>query len=277
VDYRHSFCQWCRATGNALINRRLSTMGGNLLILALLAMPCLAWAGPPFITDDPEPVDYQHWEINVFSAGARAGNETSGTAPGLEVNYGALPDVQLHIIMPVAYDHVSGGALHYGYSDTELGVKYRFINPGDDDWWPQVGVFPLLEVPTGDASKGLGTTGQSREFLPIWLQKDFGDWTTYGGGGYWNNPGLGNKNNWFFGWLLQRKITDSLTLGGELFHQTAETIITTPYDKDSTGFNLGGTYDFNETYHALFSAGRGIQNAEDTNQFSYYLALQLTY
>ena len=28
----------------------------NLLVAARL------WAGPPFLTDDPEPVDYQHWE-----------------------------------------------------------------------------------------------------------------------------------------------------------------------------------------------------------------------
>jgi hypothetical protein len=49
------------------------------------------------------------------------------------------------------------------------------------------------------------------------------------------------------------------------------------YDKGSSGFNLGGTYDLNENYHLLFSAGRGIQNAMDTNQFSYYLGLQLTY
>ena len=245
--------------------------------IALLFLPQSAMAGPPFITDDPEPVDYQHWEINAFVAGGQVHNEKSGAAPGLEVNYGALPDVQLHIIMPIAYDQISGGNVHYGYGDTELGVKYRFINPGKDDWWPQVGVFPLLEVPTGNASKGLGATGEAREFLPIWLQKDFGEWTTYGGGGYWHNPGLGNKDNWFFGWLLQRKITDKLTLGGELFHQTAETIITTPSNKDSTGFNLGGTYDFNENYHLLFSAGRGIQNAQTNDAFTYYTALQWTF
>jgi hypothetical protein len=33
-----------------------------------------------------------------------------------------------------------------------------------------------------------------------------GDWTTYGGGGYWINQGrVDDKNYWFFGALLQRK------------------------------------------------------------------------
>lgn len=36
------------------------------LALALGTMR-LAWAGPPFMTDDPEPIEYQHSEAIVFS------------------------------------------------------------------------------------------------------------------------------------------------------------------------------------------------------------------
>ena len=169
----------------------------------------------------------------------------------------------------MAFDKPQGSGTKFGYGDTELGAKFRFFEPGEDDWWPQVGAFPLVEVPTGNAQRGLGA-GHAREFIPVWLQKDFDRWTTYGGGGYWINPGAGNKNFWFFGWLLQRKVTDELTLGAELFHQTADTI----GGRDSTGFNLGGIYDFTENYHLLFSAGRGLQNATTTNEFSYYLAFQ---
>jgi len=194
------------------VARALTLIGA--IVLIFLAQPTLA--GPPFLTDDPETVDYQHWEINTYAAGGQVRSEASGVAPGADINYGALPNVQVHINISMAYDQLSGGPLNYGYGDTELGVKYRFINPGEDDWWPQVAVYPLLEVPTGDASKGLGATGKMREFLPVWLQKDFDEWTTYGGGGYWNNPGLGNKNYWFFGGVLQRKTTDSLTARGRI-------------------------------------------------------------
>jgi hypothetical protein len=54
----------------------------------------------------------------------------------------------------------------------------------------------------------------------VWLQKDIGDWTINGDGGYWINPGSGNRNYWFFGSLLQRKITDQFKIGAEIFHQT---------------------------------------------------------
>jgi hypothetical protein len=33
--------------------------------------------------------------------------------------------------------------------------------------------------------------------------------------------------------------------------------------KDTTGFNLGGTYDFDQNHHLLFSAGRALQNASN--------------
>lgn len=239
---------------------------------ALLLASGAAKAGPPFRTDDPEPVEYGHWEVYGFSTGTHVKGETSAILPGLEVNYGAAPNLHLHLIAPLAYDNVSGSGAQYGYGDTELGAKYRFIEEDEKGWRPQVATFPLVEVPTGDEKRGLGT-GHVQEFLPIWLQKSFGDWTTYGGGGYWINPGADNKNFWFFGWLLQRKITEQLTLGGEVFHQTADTVD----GKDSTGFNLGGVYDITENHHILFSAGRGLPNAATTNQFSWYLGYQLTF
>jgi hypothetical protein len=49
-------------------------------------------AGPPFITDDPEPVELHNWEVYGFTAGAHQHGNTSGVLPGLEVNYGAAPE-----------------------------------------------------------------------------------------------------------------------------------------------------------------------------------------
>jgi hypothetical protein len=254
----------------------LCVFGIVTLCAALLLGGSRAHAGPPFITDDPEPVELHNWEVYGFTAGARQHGNTSGVLPALEVNYGAAPELQLHAIASYAFDDPSGGSLHTGLGDTELGAKYRFIDPGKEDWWPQVGVFPLLELPTGNANRGLGA-GQTQVFLPVWLQKDLDKWTTYGGGGYWINPGPGNRNYWYTGWLLQRQITKSLVLGGEVFYQTANAV-----DKKGTpGFNFGGVFDFTERHHLLFSAGRGGQQyAVDgngiTKPFAYYLAYQWT-
>ncbi len=249
--------------------RRMGALGW-LCAVALINRD--AWAGPPYLTDDPEPVEYRHWEVYAFSMATRARDDLSGVLPGIEVNYGAAPNVQLHVILPTAFDQTTHQGTRFGYGDTELGIKYRFVKEDPDGLRPQVGIFPLVELPTGSANQGLGS-GHTRVFLPVWVQKSFGNWTTYGGGGYWSNPGIGNRDNWFFGWLLQRKITDRLTLGGELFHQTADTLNA----RSSTGFNVGGSYDFTEKYHLLFSSGRGLSNAETSNRWSYYVAFQWTF
>ena len=60
-------------------------------VVAALALGAPAWAGPPFRTDDPEPVAFQHFEINLLSLGSETAAGWSGILPGLEVNYGALP------------------------------------------------------------------------------------------------------------------------------------------------------------------------------------------
>ena len=38
----------------------------------------------------------------------------------------------------------------------------------------------------------------------------------------------------------------------------------------------GAIYDFNEHDHFLFSAGRGLQNADTTNDLSWYVGFLLT-
>jgi hypothetical protein len=233
-----------------------------------------AIAGPPFRTDDPEPVDYQHYEFYTLSTGSHARGDTSGVSPAFEYNYGMFPNAQFHAIVPaVSFDAPSEMKTQLGYGDTELGLKYRFIDEDKNGWLPQVGTFPITVLPTGAESRGLGA-GHVRQFLPLWVQKSFGDWTTYGGGGYWINHGnaTDDKDYWFFGWLLQRKISEQLTLGGEIFHQTADKVGT----KDSTGFNIGGYYNIDDHNHILFSAGRGLQNASEGNLFSWYLAYQIT-
>jgi hypothetical protein len=236
-----------------------------LVALLWLVPATTAFAGPPFLTDDPVPVDYLHSEIYLFSTGTHDSGGTSGVGPAVEFNYGILPDTMIHLIAPMAYDAPKGGSSHFGYGDTEVGIKYRFVH--ETDLLPMIGAFPLVEIPTGDEDKGLGN-GEAQWFLPIWLQKDFGKWTTYGGGGYWINPGADNKNYWFSGILLQYNFSDTFYLGGEFFYQTADTVD----GEDSTGFNLGGSVPVGDNLQILFSAGRGLTNTS-SNRFSYYLAL----
>lgn len=243
----------------------------RLFLLALVIFgPGVANAGPPFLTDDPEPVDFQHWEIYTFSQLTHTHGNTSGSLAAAEANYGAIRNVHLHVLASLAYDNAAGESAHSGFGDAEIGAKYKFLS--EDDFGVSAATFPACDFPTGDTDRALGD-GHTRFFLPLWLQKTFGEWTTYGGGGYWRNPGDVQKDFWFFGWELQRQITDDFVLGAEVFHQTADEV----GGPDSTGFNVGGVLDLTENHHFLLSVGRGVRNADETNRFSFYVGYQLTF
>ena len=132
-----------------------------------------SWAGPPFRTDDPEPVDYKHGEFYIATQYEKDKDVTYGTAPHIELNYGVVPNVMVHLIAPYAFNEPEGVSTKRGYGDTEVGIKYRFVNCEDEHF--MVGTFPLVELPTGDSDQGLGA-GHTTYFVPFWIQKSWEPW-----------------------------------------------------------------------------------------------------
>lgn len=227
----------------------------HISVAALLALAALwsvrAFAGPPFLTDDPEPVDYGHNEFYTFATLDRSAGGDAVSEPAFEYNRGIFPDVQFHIVLSGARLIPAMGPGKWGLGDTEIGIKYRFVQETADR--PQIGTFPMIEVPTGSANRGLGN-GQAWYRLPLWMQKSWGAWTTYGGAGYVINRAPGMRNYSFAGWLLQKQLDDSWTLGAELFSQGADT-------QDGAGrtlLNAGGYYNFDPDFSLLFSTGHSI-------------------
>ncbi len=239
-------------------------------VLFFLVLDKNIYGGPPFRTDDPVPVPYLSGELYLFSTGVTDNGGTSGVGPAIEFNYGILPNTQFHIVAPLAFSIPKGETAYAGYGDTEVGVKYRFVD--QSSVIPDIAAFPLVEVPTGNAARNLGN-GKTQLYLPLWLQKDIGKWTVYGGSGYWINPGNGNKNWQFTGILIQYNFTDNFFLGIELFHQTSSVIQT---DNAYTGIHLGGGIPIADSYQILFSSdlGNGITSYK---HFAYYLGLYHTF
>ena len=253
-------------------------------LAALLILTATAHAGPPFQTDDPDPVEYRHFEMYAFELSDSTGTNVGGTAleiPAYEINYGVIPNVQLHLVLPPTAAFLpSGGPTNYGLGDTELGAKIRLLK--ESKYSPEVGIFPFIELPTGNAGRGLGV-GKTWYRMPLWLQKSWGtddrQWTSYGGGGAAILPQDGYTTYPFAGWLLQRQLSNQLTLGGELFGHGAEgpAALST---RSSTLLDLGGIYEFRKfdkldgSFDLLFAAGRSIHGQPETYT---YLALYWTW
>jgi hypothetical protein len=243
----------------------------SIAALLAAALSGAAYAGPPFITDDPEPVELHRWEINYGATMSRSDGLTTGATPGVDINYGAAQDTQLHIQPQLAYAH-GQGANAVGMGDLELGVKYRFHTPESEDGGWMAGIYPMLELPTGSARRNLGA-GAHSVYLPVWLQTTRGRWTVFGGGGYWIDSGADARNAWAGGVTALYQINQQLQFGGEMYG-------TTPHHENDPGvlaFNLGGSWQMREGLALLFSAGRGLRNVRATDQATAYLGLRTSF
>ena len=112
---------------------------------AWVLCPIRAWAGPPFLTDDPEPVEYKHLEFYAATQWAAARHAASGTCPHVEVNYGALPGLQLHAIVPAVLSWTSGEGANQVLNLIQ-DLRFRNLEFGNNN---ELIAFPLVAVSAG--------------------------------------------------------------------------------------------------------------------------------
>ncbi|MBN8808628.1 MAG: transporter [Sphingomonas sp.] len=234
------------------------------MALALSIAPLPAWAGPPFDTDDPEPTDFQHWELYFFGAGARNGGAFGGSA-GLDLNYGGFHDVQLTATLPV--DFVRGPGARTGVGDVELGLKYRFLHDDAHGW--SVAAFPRAILPTSGTRYG---SGRVAFLLPVWVQHDWGKWSLFGGGGFTINPGVGNRNYWLAAAALTRQVTGRLSIGVEATHRGPDTVDARP----TSTLGIGAIWRLKGPLSLLASAGPSF-GGRDGDKYHGYVALGLSF
>lgn len=213
-----------------------------------------ALAAPPFITDDPVPVDFKHYDFFLFAALDKTNNPQEQPqlyAPSVEINYGLIPNLQFHLILPYVWSLPPMDFPSSGFGDAEVGFLYRFIEESNNR--PQVGFYPIAILPSGNAKQGLGN-GKIWMKWPLWLQKSIGTWTSYGGGGYAINSQEFSRNFAFGGWTVQKKLGEKLMLGSELYFQGATNIDS----KAVTVINFGGSYKVSKSFAYTFSVGHSV-------------------
>jgi hypothetical protein len=225
-----------------------------------------AFAGPPYVADDPEPTDYQHFEIYTFNLGTTTRSGTNGES-GIDFNYGAAPNLQLTAVVPAGFNQPYGDGLAVGMSNIELAAKYRFLH--QDSFGLDVSIFPRLFLPS--VSNGVGDNRTSL-LLPIWVQKDWnGGWSAFGGG--CTVTGGRGLNFCQAGGVLTYQLLPKLQFGVEFFRQTADAIGTPA----SSSIGVGMRSDLNDNYHLLGYVRRGIENTNETDQYSWYTAILFTF
>lgn len=267
---RHDFC---RSTARA--RNVFGKCSGVILFLLLLFVPSKLWAqGPPFQTDDPVPVDLHHCEFYVFGGVDGTPAEIDSTGPAIEFNWGAIPRVQLHAILPwggvfpsnnPVYLPGGTGSSAFGLTDMELGAKIAYIK--ESKYIPQIGTFTMFEIPTGNASRGLGV-GKVWYKLPVWLQKNIGRWLLDGGAGETIVPQTGYRDFPYGGFLVKYSFGDRLELGSEVFSHGREGFATAQTEA-STMIDMGGYYHFKRHPGEQFLFCYGHSVAGQTENYAY--------
>jgi hypothetical protein len=201
-----------------LVGPRIATAAAAVFLWVGLAG--IALAGPPFETDDPEPVDCHHIEIDVAQGRQ---SEPGATGPIWETDYGPTKNVELS---------VSGQP-----GETELASAIRFISETKNT--PQVGFLPAVNF----ESNGKVTT-----FLPFWTQKTIGDWTFFGGGGV-------SHGEEFTGLTTMRNFRSGSSLGLEFYHESRHNPIVSAAPRLGLGYidQRGPSHAF------MFWFGRSLQ------------------
>lgn len=232
-----------------------------------------AQAGPPFQTDDPTPVDYGHYEFYIFGTVDGTPAELDPTGPAFEFNWGAVPTVQLHAILPFGaimpsnnpiYAPAGTGPSAFGLTDAELGLKWGFIKQTEHR--PQIGTFTMLELPTGNSDKGLGV-GRAWYKLPLWIEKEFGPWSLVGGAGYTLIHQTQFRGYPYCGFLVKRELGKKLELSIESFSHAREGFATAQTQASSM-IDAGGYYHFKSPgLQLLFAYGHSI--AGQTENYGY--------
>jgi len=245
-----------------------------LFILFVAVTPRLSAQGPPYQTDDPVPVDYKHYEFYIFGNMDGTPVEIDSTGPAFEFNWGALPRVQVHVILPLGSINPSNNPIYlpsgtgpsaFGLADMELGAKIAYIK--ESKYVPQIGTFTMFEIPTGNYNKGLGV-GTVWYKLPLWLQKNIGHWLLDGGAGETLVPQDQYRNFAYGGFLLKHPVGERLELGGEVFAHGKEGVAT-PQTQASTMIDVGGYYHFKHNPNEQFLFCYGHSVAGQTENYAY--------
>src|SRR5580700_10115323 len=159
----------------------ISRRSANTIARALCVIACLlhgarvarAQAGPPFLTNDPGTPGNANWEINLGSMQTISRGTSSYQVPQIDLNFGLGERIQLTYEVPYVLQTASGQPSASGWGNGYPGVKWRFLDQGEDGW--QMSTFPQVETAASRLAreKEIATPGP-RYLLPMEVSKNFG-------------------------------------------------------------------------------------------------------
>ncbi len=234
----------------------------------LLAHAAHAQAGPPFLTNDPGSPGNTNWEINVAVAPTLTRAGGAYQAPQLDFNYGLGERIQLTYEIPYEFVANAGEPRQSGWSNPFWGVKWRFLDQGEDGW--RASLFPQIEQGGTLREQVAGIAGPGpRYLLPVEVAKKIGSFDVdFEIGEYIPKRGPHER---IMGFVAGRSINERLELDVELYDDRAQ-----GSEPRQTTLDIGGRYKLHPGIIALFMAGRSVgAGGPESTQFFGYFGVQI--
>jgi len=128
------------------------------------AVPPLAHAQVPFLTDDAAVTPKGGWNFEYFNEYAvlpkSAAPDRWQDTNNFVVQYGVLDGLELDLDFPVILINRATGAVlpdAFGFGDLDFAAKYRFCGEDPESWRPAIAASVAVEVPSGDPVTQLGS------------------------------------------------------------------------------------------------------------------------
>jgi Putative MetA-pathway of phenol degradation len=241
-----------------------------VLVVGLIFSAELACAqgGPPFYTNDPGTPGNLNWEINIaYMPFFYTGQSVSHT-PDLDINFGVGDRIQLTYENAWLRVQNPGAITKFGLGQSNLGVKWRFHDGGEDG--VSVSVFPQAFLNNGNDAVRRGITPPNDALLlPFEFSKKLGpvevDWEL---GYQFVHKG---SDGWLTGLVVGHEFTKKLELDMEIY----STGTFHPSESQPT-IGFGGRYKLHRPIILLFMAGRSVEPAASNQPyFIGYFGIQL--
>ncbi|MCC6580773.1 MAG: transporter [Phycisphaeraceae bacterium] len=202
----------------------------------LLAMP--VWAGRPLETDDSDPVEQGHFEVEAGFAYERDGHDNHYEAP-MGLTFGLLPRMEIGVgFGGVMEQRESDSRNVESFSDIELGGKLKLLDQ-DTAWFDQA-VAASVNLPLADDEDDLGSGYV--DYDVSWIaQRTLGEKTAllFNLGYTWVGEDDADEDTdvLHYGPAVTYDLTDKL-------QPVAELLFETPVEggKTAAGFNVGVRY-----------------------------------
>jgi hypothetical protein len=220
--------------------------------LTLLASASVsAQGGPPMMTDDPGTPGSRTWEINTGWNAQSTPGSVIHSLPIVDANYGIGNRVEITYQVPFGVV-VSGGRTQAAMGNSEISIKWRFVDAGD---W-QISMYPGIDILTPGSHADIpGLTDSARTLeLPLQIERSVGPVSINGdiGRTFSTDPG---DDEWFGGAAVGGNVRRGWELVTEVHVNASRRL-----QRAEWVAQAGTRVDVSERLTLMFAYGRDVRN-----------------